>query len=69
MRDEAMEHYQTWEDAHKAALRLAKECNLDTRIRKASKYDVPGFTVGFACKNDSDYAMAEIVRPSDPWRD
>lgn len=60
-----MHHFTTWLEARTFALDRAHSTGLDQAIRKASRYDAKGFVVSFASKNDSDYAVAEIVRPSD----
>jgi len=32
-------------------------------IRRVKEFGIAGYNVSFACKNDSDYALAEIVYP------
>lgn len=45
-----MDHFPTWKEAHIAAQQRANETGLDVAIRKASKYDRPGFIVSFATR-------------------
>lgn len=58
-----MTRFIEWQDAHKHAQAIANSCQLDVAIRKVKEYGKTGFNVSFACKNDSDYALAEIVKP------
>jgi hypothetical protein len=58
--------FETWQEAHAEAAALATRTKLDVAIRAVREYGKLGFNVGFASKNDSDYARAEIVRPGDP---
>lgn len=58
-----MNHFKTWKEAHTFAQERANETGLDNAIRKASRYDKLGFVVSLASRNDSDYALAEIVTP------
>ena len=51
-------------DASREAHKLANESGLDVAIRKAKEFGKTGYNVGYASKNDSDYATAEIVRPA-----
>lgn len=51
--------------ARKAAEIAAHDTCLDIAIRKVREYGKVRFAVSFACRNDSDYARAEIVRPED----
>jgi len=60
------EHFDSYHDAASAARARANQTGHDVAIRKASKYDRPGFIVRFASINDSDYARAEIVKPDQP---
>lgn len=61
-----MQRFVNWKDAHTYAATLATQCKLDVAIRKVKEFGVVGFNVGFASRNDSDYAMAEIVKPNTP---
>ncbi len=61
-----MRRFTDWKDAHTEAVKLARLCRSDVAIRKVKEYGKLGFNVSLACRNDSDYALAEIVRPSDP---
>ena len=60
-----MHHFAEWKDARNYALKTTHESGLDMAIRRANKHDKPGFIVTYACRMDSDYARAEIVRPTD----
>ena len=55
-----------WKEAHIAAVEYARECNHDVALRKTKEYGRTGYNVNLASRNDSDYTLAEIVRPSDP---
>jgi len=55
--------YEDWKEAHAEAQTLANQCNLDVAIRKVREFGKVGFNVTFASRNDSDYALAEIVKP------
>jgi hypothetical protein len=59
------ERYTTWIDARTAALAKAHRLNLDVAIRRVKEYGRDGFNVTLACRMDSDYARAEIVKPTD----
>jgi hypothetical protein len=55
-------------DYHEAfdhAAALARSTNLDIAIRRVREFGKDGFNVSYAAWNDSDYALAEIVRPAD----
>ena len=58
------ERFREWKEAHTYAVRLARNLNMNTRIRFVKEYGKPGFNVSLACINDSD--KAQIVKPSDP---
>jgi len=55
-----------WKEAHRAAIDLADQVGLDVAIRRQREYGKDGFNLSLACKMDSDYARAEIVRPGTP---
>ena len=55
-----------WREAHAAAVDKANRCGLDVAIRRVREYGQDGFNISLACRNDSDYARAEIVGPGDP---
>ena len=52
-----------YRDAAKEARTLANATGHDVAIRAVREYGTPGYNVKFASPNDSDYALAEIVRP------
>ena len=56
--------YQTWHEAYNAACQAANQTGCDVAIRCTREYGQVGFNVSFAARNDSDYALAEIVRAS-----
>jgi len=58
--------FDTWKEAHNAAKEKATRYNLDVAIRKVKEYGKIRFVVSFACRNDSDYARAEIITPNTP---
>lgn len=60
-----MRRFTDWKDAHKEAEQLANHCKCDVAIRKVKEYGKVGFNVTLASRNDSDYALAEIVKPSE----
>ena len=60
-----MERVTTWIEARTQALAQAHKLNLDIAIRRVREYGRDGFNVTVACKNDSDYMLAEVVRPTD----
>lgn len=53
-----------YHDAYDAAQSRAKQYNMDVAIRKVKEYGKLGYNVSFASRNDSDYALAEIVTPT-----
>ena len=59
------ERFTEWKDAHAAAQRQANQSNMDVAIRKTKEYGKTGYNVSYASRNDSDYALAEIVKPDD----
>jgi hypothetical protein len=60
-----MRRYTDWKDARIAAQELANAFQLDVAIRKRKEFGQLGYNVSFASRNDSDYALAEIVQPVD----
>lgn len=52
-----------WPAAHAYAKAMANRLNLDVAIRKAKEYGKSGLNVSLACRADSDYHTAEIVKP------
>ena len=60
------ERFNQWIDAHAHAVRLARKLNLNVAIRFVKEFGKYGYNVGLASINDSDYAKAQIVKPSDP---
>ena len=62
-----MKSFKNWNDAHDYAIQISTECQNDVAIRKVKEFGTNiRYNVGFASRNDSDYAMAEIVRPNTP---
>jgi len=64
--------FSDWKEAHTEAQKRANEVGTDVAIRKVKEYGKVGYNVSFASRNDSDYALAEIVVPnafrsSCPW--
>ncbi len=55
-----------WKEAHAAAVEYANFVRMDVAIRKVKEFGRTGFNINIASHNDSDYAVAEIVRPGDP---
>jgi len=51
-----------WKAAHAMATARARATGLDVAIRKVKEFGKTGYNVSFAAWNDSDYALAEIVR-------
>lgn len=54
---------------HEAAFyarELATWTNLDVAIRGVKEFGKDGFNVSFAARTDSDYALAEIIKPREP---
>jgi hypothetical protein len=66
MTDDGIGYHATWEKAHAAAARVARDLNLDVALRRVKVYGREQFSVHLASRMDSDYAWAEIVRPGDP---
>lgn len=56
-------HFSDYNEARATAQTRANSRGIPMAIRKASKYDKPGYIVSSASSNDSDFAVAEIVRP------
>jgi|ERR1019366_1318296 predicted Rossmann fold nucleotide-binding protein DprA/Smf involved in DNA uptake len=56
--------YIDWKEAHKSAQEQANESGSDVAIRKTLEYGKTGYNVSYASRNDSDYALAEIVQPA-----
>jgi hypothetical protein len=52
--------------AYNAAVDMARELSHDIALRAVTEYGRKGFTFKVACRNDSDYARAEIITPRDP---
>ena len=61
---EKTSRHSTWEEAHATAQKLADQTGQDVAIRRVREYGKDGFNVSYASRNDSDYARAEIVKPS-----
>ncbi len=57
-----------WKEAHTAAVEYARECKHDVALSKSKDLwsGKRGFSIKLASRNDSDYYLAEIVRPGDP---
>lgn len=55
-----------YQDAANYARQRATASGLDVAIRRTREYGRDGYNVSYASRNDSDYARAEIVRPSEP---
>ncbi len=53
-----------YHQAREFAQQQADNTKLDMVIRKVREFGIPGFNVSFACKNDSDYSLGEIVSPN-----
>ena len=53
--------------AAECARRLVKDTGSDVAIRRVKEFSRDGYTVALACRMDSDYTLAEIVRPEDAW--
>lgn len=56
--------HREYADAVKEAREKADRVGIDVAIRKVKEYGRPGYAVSFASRSDSDYALAEIVKPS-----
>ena len=61
------ERFSDYHAAYHDAVETARLCRHDVTIRRVREYGRDGFNVSLACRNDSDYALAEIVTPTDPW--
>lgn len=61
-----MTDFTDWKDAHDHAVIRARESQHDVAIRKVRWYGKTRYVVTLASVNDSDYALAEIVKPTDP---
>ena len=61
-----MNRFDTWKEAHEFAQNRANFTGLDVAIRRVKEFGKVGYNVSFASRNDSDYARAEIVKPSNP---
>ncbi len=55
-----------WKEAHAAAVAYARDTQHDVALRKVKEFGRTGFNISLASRNDSDYALAEIVTPNDP---
>jgi hypothetical protein len=55
-----------WKEAHSAAVAYANETKHDVALRIAKEYGKTGYNISLASRNDSDYYLAEIVKPGDP---
>ena len=58
--------FDTYEEAFEEAARRVRQAGIDVAIRKTK--EVGGrrvYSVSYAARNDSDYALTEIVRPGD----
>ena len=55
-----------WKEAHAAAVEYANLVKMDVALRAVKQFGQSGFNISIASRNDSDYACAEIVHPSDP---
>jgi hypothetical protein len=63
-----MTRFLDWKEAHTEAQKRANEVGTDVAIRKVKEYGKIGYNISFASHNDSDYALAEIVKPAKcPW--
>mgnify|MGYP001618542444 CR=1 FL=1 len=56
--------FRDWKEAHAHAQAKADRLGLDVAIRATREYGRKGFAVHLASRNDSDYAIAEIVKPA-----
>jgi hypothetical protein len=56
-----------WKDAHTAAVEYARDTQHDVALRRVREFGKTGFNISLASRNDSDYALAEIVTPTDPF--
>ena len=55
------EPFETWREAHEEAERRAST-GVDVAIRRGVEFGRVVFRVSYACRTDSDYSLAEIVR-------
>lgn len=62
------EFYRDWKEAHAVAQEKANRLGLDVALRKTKEYGRSGYRVSLASRNDSDYALAEIVRPDASYK-
>ena len=62
MADDFTDYQDAYDEAQQRAVRLG----IDQAIRKVKWYGKVRFCVASASRNDSDYARAEIVTPTDP---
>lgn len=53
-----------YHEARKQAQEYANEMQMDVYIRRQKEYGKDGYNIGLASRNDSDYAVAEIVQPT-----
>lgn len=60
-----MTAFKNWHDAHQFAIQQARKLGVDHAVRAVTWYGESKFAVSIACRNDSDYARAEIVKPTD----
>ena len=60
------ERFTNYHEAYEYARQKATRLNLDVVIRGVKEYGRMGYNVSGACKNDSDYARYEIVKPGMP---
>lgn len=58
-----MTRFHSYEQAKIHAQSLADMTKLDVAIRRQVEFCEDGYNVSFAAKNDSDYALAEIIKP------
>ena len=58
-----MNRFTDWKLAHEFAQQRANSTGLNVAIRAAREFGKNGFNVSFASSSDSDYSLAEIVRP------
>ena len=58
------QRFTDYQIARTEAQRMANGARIDVAIRFVREYGKDGYNVGYASRNDSDYARAEIVRPT-----
>ena len=58
--------YRDYDEAHVAAIKLARATSHDVAIRATKEYGKRGAVVRLMAENDSDGVLAERVRPNDP---